>query len=171
MVLASALIVAVAMVWAAWRIAGALERQTAAAAGDRAVAAMALFSRGLAEAERDPRAILIWQPLARAARGLEPETFAALDRATGAAFPFSAERIQAAHATWTADWLAWEARHDAEYKQKAAEAEAEIERAGGSGVAKARLAGVEREKLERYQQRYAEYVRVAKALQALGGGL
>ena len=32
---------------------------------------------------------------------------------------------------------------------------------------RARLDAVEREKLDRYQRRYAEYVRVAKALQAL----
>jgi hypothetical protein len=48
--------------------------------------------------------------------------------------------------------------------------EEEVERSGGSVAARGRLAGVEREKLERYQQRYAEYVRVAKALQVLGEG-
>jgi hypothetical protein len=34
---------------------------------------------------------------------------------------------------------------------------------------RARLDAVEREKLETYQRRYEEYVRVAKALQALSG--
>ena len=34
-------------------------------------------------------------------------------------------------------------------------------------AARARLDAIEQEKLELYQRRYAEYVRVAKALQAL----
>ena len=114
-----------------------------------------------------PRALLEWQPLARAARELFPEEFAALDRAAGAAFPFSAEAIQAAHARWTAEWLGWERSHDAEYKVKAAAVERELAASGGSPIVRARLEAVEREKLERYQRRYEEYVRTAKALQAL----
>jgi hypothetical protein len=38
---------------------------------------------------------------------------------------------------------------------------------GGSTVARARLEAVEQEKLDLYQRRYQDYVRVAKALQAL----
>jgi hypothetical protein len=76
------------------------------------------------------------------------------------------DEIQAAHAQWTADWLAWERAHDAEYKLKAAAAEADLA-AANTPVARARLEATEREKLELYQRRYQEYVRVAKALQAL----
>ena len=49
--------------------------------------------------------------------------------------------------------------------------EDEIARAGGlpSPLLRTRLAAVEREKLERYQQRYEEYIRTAKALAALTG--
>ena len=92
----------------------------------------------------------------------------ALDRATGGTFPFSPEQIEAAHAQWTADWLAWELAHDTEYKLKAAIAEQELDgdRRGGPRRA-ARLDAIEREKLDLYQRRYADYVRTAKALQAL----
>ena len=74
--------------------------------------------------------------------------------------------IQAAPALWTADWLAWERTHDAEFKLKAALAAAELAAAGDSEVARGRVDAVEREKLDLYQRRYAEYVRVAKALQS-----
>ena len=101
--------------------------------------------------------ILTFQPLARALRVVIPDAFDALDRAGGATFPFTTERIQAAHVQWTADWLSWERAHDAEYKARAAEAQA----------SPARLDAIEREKLETYQRRYEEYIRVARALQAL----
>ncbi len=90
-----------------------------------------------------------------------------MPRDRGIAFPFGSERIQAAHAQWTADWLAWERTHDAEYKLKAAAVEEELARSEGSPLVRARLDAIEREKLERYQRRYEEYVRIGKALQAL----
>jgi hypothetical protein len=89
-----------------------------------------------------------------------------LDRAAGSTFPFTREQIQAAHSQWTADWLGWERSHDAEYKLKAASLEHELAldaTPGGSMVARARLEAVEREKLDLYQRRYQDYVRVAKA--------
>ena len=92
-----------------------------------------------------------------------------LRRLAGGAFPFSHDRLQSAHAQWTADWLAWERTHDAEYKLKAAVVEQDIAVAGSSAVLRARLDAVESEKLDLYQRRYQEYVRVAKALQALAG--
>jgi hypothetical protein len=128
---------------------------------------MAMFAPGIGAAAADPRAILVWQPVARMARQIFPEEFALIDRAAGAAFPFSAERLQSAHAQWTADWLAWERTHDAEYKLKAAIVEQEIAEGGATAVLRARLDAVESEKLDLYQRRYGEYVRVAKALQAL----
>jgi hypothetical protein len=133
----------------------------------RALQIMAMFAPAIESARTDPRALLVWAPLARAARQLLPDEFAMIDRATGATFPFSPDAIQAAHAQWSADWLAWERSHDAEYKRRAAEVEHELSASGGSPVLRAKLDAVEREKLELYQRRYEEYVRTAKALQAL----
>jgi hypothetical protein len=127
---------------------------------------ISLFAPAVAAVARNPCALLVWQPLADAARTMFPNDFAALDRASGAAFPFSGERIQEAHARWTTEWLAWERAHDVEFKLKTAAAERELQ-AGGGAVERARLDSIEREKLDLYQRRYEEYVRVSKALQAL----
>jgi hypothetical protein len=167
-ILISALVVAAAIAWAAMQVVAELRAARASGgANDRIATLLTLFAPALVETQRDPRAFLVWQPIAKAARQLFPAEFAALDRATGGTFPFPAERIDAAHAQWTADWLAWELAHDTEYKLKTAVAEHELTAQGGSGVARARLDAVEREKLDLYQRRYAEYVRTAKALQAL----
>ena len=158
---------AAAIVGAAFRIAAAVQAARPDAARARALELLALFTPAIGAAAADPRAILVWQPLARMARQMFPEECAELDAAAGAAFPFSQERLQAAHAQWTTDWLGWERTHDAEYRLKAAVIEQEMAILGGSPVLRARLDAVEQEKLELYQRRYAEYVRVAKALQAL----
>ncbi len=101
------------------------------------------------------------------ARQIFPAEYAPLDRAAGGAFPFTSSHAQAAHAQWTADWLAWERTHDAEYKLKAAAAEQELVASGGAAAQRAKLDAIESEKLDLYQRRYAEYVRVSKALQGL----
>jgi hypothetical protein len=163
----SALIVAAAIAVAAIAIARELRAgRSGSASADRIATLLTLFAPALIETQRDPRAFLVWQPIARAARQLFPSECAALDTATGGRFPFPAERIEAAHAQWTADWLAWELAHDTEYKLKTAVAEQEVAQ-GGTAAARARLDAVEREKLDLYQRRYSEYVRTAKALQAL----
>jgi hypothetical protein len=169
MFLLGALIVSGVLWWASQQIVSELRAARADASRARAAAVLELFAPALTATQHDPRAFLIWQPLARAARQLFPEEFATLDRAWGGTFPFTAERLEAAHAQWTADWLAWEHAHDAEYKMKAAVAEHELNAQGGAPQARAKLETVEREKIELYQRRYAEYVRIAKALQALGG--
>jgi hypothetical protein len=128
------------------------------------------FAPGIAAVQADPRALLVWQPLAQTARKMFPAEFAALDQAAGGSFPFNRASIEAAHSRWTAEWLAWERSHDAEYKMKAAVAEHELAASGGSPIVRARLDAVEREKLETYQRRYEEYIRAAKALQALMPG-
>ena len=133
----------------------------------RSLQILAAFAPALDAVGTDPGALLVRHPLARTARQLFPDEFAALDRASGAMFPFGGEIVQAAHTRWTADWLAWERAHDAEFKLKAAEVEHELVEWGGSPIVRARLDAVEREKLDQYQRRYEEYVRVAKALQAL----
>ena len=165
--LISAVIVAGAILWSAWVIAHEFASTRAAAARDRALGLLGVLAPAMGAADADPRALLAWQPVVKTARQLFPAEFEALDRAAGAPFPFTPARIEAAHARWTSDWLAWERTHDAEYRLKAAVEEREVEASGGSPLARARLEAVEREKLERYQRRYEEYVRVAKALQAM----
>ena len=114
-----------------------------------------------------PKALLAWQPLANTLRAQFPQEFAALDTAAGGRFPFSKDVITDAHARWTAEWLAWERTHDATYKLKALEVQRELENEGGVTVARARLDAIESEKLDLYQRRYEQYVRIGKALQAL----
>ncbi len=162
------MIVAAAVLWAATRVAGACaDRPQPASGAEQTIALLQLFAPALAEARRDPRALLVWVPIARSARALYPREFDAIERAAGGPFPFTAEYIQQAHARWTTEWLVWERAHDAEYKVKAAAAELAVEASGGNAVARARFDAVEREKLERYQERYEEYIRTAKALQVL----
>jgi hypothetical protein len=165
--LISALLVAAAVAWGGARIASELTANRKEAARARTLALLTAFAPAAGAATADPRAVLVWEPLARTARQLFPEQFVELDRAAGTPFPFSPERIQAAHAQWTADWLVWERAHDSEYKLKGAAAAEELIRSEGSAVARAHADVVEREKLELYQRRYEDYVRVAKALQAL----
>jgi hypothetical protein len=168
MIVLAALIVAAAIGWAGVQIVGELRAARATTATNEHVAAMlTLFAPALTATQQDPRAFLVWQPVAKTARQLFPDAFAALDRAAGGAFPFANEQIEAAHSQWTADWLAWELAHDTEYKLKTAAAEHDVAANGASPVTRARLDAVEREKLDLYQRRYAEYVRTAKALQAL----
>ena len=101
-----ALVVAAAVAWGSARIASELKAAREDAARGRALEVLRTFAPAAGAAAADPRAVLAWEPLARTARGLFPDEFAQLDRAAGATFPFSGERLQAAHAQWTADWLA-----------------------------------------------------------------
>lgn len=133
----------------------------------RALTLLQLFAPALTAAPSDPHILLAWQPLADGARRLLPQEFALLDAAFSGAFPFSPALFERAHAQWTADWLAWERAHDTQYKLKTIEAEHQP--AEDRAVVRARLDEIEREKLERYQRKYEEYVRVARALQLLAG--
>jgi hypothetical protein len=166
LILLSALIVAAAVAWAARQIAHELASRRGAD-GAQIAALLTVFSAGMTAAAEDPRALLVWQPLANAARKLFPAEFATLDRAFGGTFPFTPEQIQSAHARWTTDWLGWERTHDGECKLKAAAVEEELGDRTASPYGRARLEAVEREKLEQYQRRYEEYIRVSKALKAL----
>ena len=168
MLILGALIVAAALWWASQQLVAELRATRDEAARGRTLALLELFVQARRDAEGDPRALLVWQPLAKIVRELYPGESAALDRASGGPFPFTPEKIQAAHALWTTDWLSWERTHDAEYKLKAAIIEQELAAAGSSPALRGKLEAVEREKLDLYQRRYSEYVRVAKALQALG---
>jgi hypothetical protein len=148
-----------------WRIADELRRARHQATLQQLVAT---FAPAAAAGQQDPRQIVIWYPLAQASRKLFPDAFRDLDAAAGGAFPFTKEHLKAAHARWTAEWLAWERAHDAEYSVKSAQVQDEIDRAQGpaSPLLRNRLAAVEQQKLERYQQRYEEYIKTAKALAA-----
>jgi hypothetical protein len=163
----SAALVAAALLWGASRIVRELQAAREQGIHGRALPIVRLFAPAIEAVQDDPRALLVWQPLARTVRQLYPAESAAVDRAAGGPFPFGRELMAAAHARWTADWLTWERTHDAEYKLKTAAAEDELAATGGAAAARARLDVIEREKLALYQRRYEEYVRVAKALQAL----
>ena len=165
--IAAAIVIAAAVSWAGRELLAELRAAREEQVRARALAVLQMFASGVAATRVDPRALLTWQPLARTARQLLPTEFALLDAASGRPFPFNADEVQAAHAQWSADWLAWERMHDADYKSKAAVLEQEVAASGGSAASRAKLEAVEREKLDLYQRRYQEYVQVAKALQAL----
>jgi hypothetical protein len=170
MIVVAILVVAGIVLWAAKQIVAELKAAREEAARTRMIALLQMFAPGVAAGAGDPRALLVWQPLARTARQMYPVEFAALDRAAGGTFPFTKDQLQTAHADWTADWLAWERAHDAEYKLKASALEHELgttNTVSAPPFARARFDAIEREKLDLYQHRYQEYVRVAKALHAL----
>jgi len=160
-----------AVVAAVWIAGARIGRELAAARDDaaraRALTILQMLTPAITAAQSDPRAVLVWQPIARTMRGLCPDEFTRIDRAAGMTLPFDADRLQNAHARWTADWLAWERAHDAEYKGKAAVAEAALAASGNAVAARVNADAVEREKLDLYQRKYEEYIRIAKALQAL----
>ncbi len=133
------------------------------------LALLEIFGSASQRAQDAPSDLLVWEPLARTARALFPEAFATLDAGLGGRFPFTRDTIQAAHARWSTEWLSWERVHDDEFRLKAAAIEREIDRlaADEGSEARARLQAIEREKLQRYQDRYAKYVTVSKALAAL----
>ena len=158
-----------AVAFAVWRLSDAIEKRGRVSTIQRL---LATFGPAVAAVQQDPRQLLVWYPLAQTSRKLFPEAFAELDKAAaGGRFPFTKEQLQAAHARCSSDWLSWERAHDAEYSLKTAEVQNEIERAGQSAtqaspLLRTRLAAVEQQKLERYQQRYEEYIKTAKALAA-----
>lgn len=133
---------------------------------------LATFGPAVAAGHADPERFVAWSEVARTARALFPDAFARLDTASGGRFPFSRQAVEAAHARWTADWLAWERQHDLEYKERAAAAESALAGADpdAAEALRARLAAVNQEKLQTYQDRYERYVRVGKAIAALENG-
>lgn len=157
------LVVGAVLAFALWRIGDELQRRRREATLRHL---LAMFAPAAAAVHDDHRQLLVWQPLAQTSRRMFPEAFKELDAAAGGAFPFTREQFTAAHARCTSDWLAWERAHDAEYAVKAAQVQDEIDRAQGqaSALLRTRLAAIEQQKLERYQQRYEEYIKTAKAL-------
>ena len=165
---AALVLVLLAVAYAIWRVGEALDRRSRQAAIQQL---LALFGPAAAAAQQDPKQLLVWFPVAKNSRTLFPEAFAQLDQAFGGTFPFTKQQLEAAHARCTSDWLAWERAHDAEFSVKAAQIEDEHARGGGhpTPLQRTRMAALEQEKLERYQQRYEEYIKTAKALAALMG--
>jgi hypothetical protein len=160
------LLIVAAIAAVGWVLRGVIERGQRDAA---VLSVMQTFGPGQTAVQHDPKQLLVWYPLAEASRKLFPAAFAALDSATGARFPFSRDAVERGHAKVTSDWLAWEQAHDEEYRIRAAAAEQELSGASGAeaAVKRARLDRIQHEKIERYQQRYEEYARTSKALQAL----
>ena len=153
-----------AIAYALWRIGDVLGRQRQDSA---ILQLLATFAPAAGAVQQDPKQLLVWYPLAQASRRQFPEAFKELDKSAGGTFPFSKQELQAAHAHCSADWLAWERAHDAEFSLKAAQVQDEIARAGeASPLLRTRLAAIEQQKLERYQQRYEEYIKTAKAIAA-----
>ena len=166
LLLSVAIVVAAVLIGAA-QIVREMRANREQAAHGRGLAIVQLFAPALTAAQDDPRALLVWQPLARAVRQLYPLESAEIDRAAGSPFPFGRDMMAAAHSRWTTDWLSWERTHDAEYKLKAAVLHEELAAGGDAAVGRARAEALEREKLALYQRRYEDYTRVAKALQTL----
>ena len=159
------LIAAAAIAFGLWSVGEQLRRRRRDAVIQQMIAT---FAPAAVAVQQNPTLLLTWYPAAQASRKLFPDAFTELDRASGGAFPFTREQVQAAHARCSADWLAWERAHDAEFALKAAQVQEEIDRIGSSSpLLRTRLAAIEQQKLERYQQRYEEYIRTAKALAAL----
>jgi hypothetical protein len=138
------------------------------ASRSRQLVLLSAFAPAVAAAAHDPIVIATWQPIVKTARALFPAEFAAIENASGATFPFSSELIRQAHARWTTEWLVWERSHDTEFKRRAAAAHPDAS-APMTAATRAALDAIENEKLELYQRRYAEYVQIAKALQAIAG--
>ena len=163
----AALIVAGAVGAAAAQLIAELKRGRDEQRRSRELSLAALFAPAIASVQDDPRTLLTWQPLARALRSRFTAEFTALDAASGSTFPFSKDLLASAHARWTTEWLTWEKAHDATYKLKALVAQQELQGEAGSAVGRGKLEAIDREKLELYQRRYEEYVRVGKGLKGL----
>ena len=135
----------------------------------RILGLLATFGPASERARADPRVLLAWYPVASAARRAFPDVFAALEPDGEARFPFSAGDLEAAHARWSTEWLDWERRQDADHRARREAVEAELGQATDETAPplRARLEALEREKLEQYQRRYEEYVRVSRALKQL----
>ena len=133
------------------------------------IALFGLFAPVAARAMVEPSELIAWSDTAQAARRAFPDLFQELDRASEGSFPFSRDLIESAHAKWTSDWLAWEQEHDFTYKHRINEIEHELQDASTEKATslRASLEATEQEKLQAYQQRYEEYVRIGKAISEL----
>ena len=113
---------------------------------------------------------MAWAAVARAARNAFPEASARLDAAANGRFPFSRELVEAAHARWTADCWPGSGSTMSNTRSAVAAAEQALDAAPADQAAalQLRLAAINQEKLQTYQERYEHYVRVGKAIGAIG---
>src|SRR5262249_36581039 len=74
--IAVALVVAAAILWAARELVAEVRNARTEAMRTRALAVLQTFSAGITAAHSDPRALITWVPLARAARQMLPAEFA-----------------------------------------------------------------------------------------------
>lgn len=134
--------------------------------------AVLLTGSAAAIARAEPRELLAWQATAKTARRLFPDIVAEIESKGGESFPIPIKVMEDAHAKWTAEWLAWECHHDADFRKRSSVLEAELQRAGQEHTpdGHARIAALEDEKLQSYQRRYEEYVQVGKKLTDLLDG-
>ena len=84
-VLLAAALVAAAIVWASQRSGSVTSAPLAPPAPDASVTLLTLFAEAAAAVERDPQALLVWAPVARAARSLHPDVCARIDAGSSAA--------------------------------------------------------------------------------------
>ena len=133
------------------------------------IALLALFGPVAAKAQSEPRLLVEWAGVAATARVLFPDLFRDLDAACEGRFPFPPDLVEQAHVRWTSQWLAWERAHHHEYTRRSSAVEAELRGASADEVSglRAQLSEIEQEKLQSYQERYEEYVRLGKALSEL----
>ncbi len=152
-------------------VGGLIVRALGEARRDRQIQSLlATFGPVTERVRDDPRRLLAWYPVAERARRLFPDAFEAIETG-GDRFPFSDALIESVEAKWTAEWLEWERNNDTEYREQSAVIEATLESAEGAAAkaARARLDTIERDRLDRYQRRYQDYVEVSRGLAALTG--
>jgi len=130
---------------------------------------LSMFGPVIERSRSDPRIILSWHPIGEVARQTFPEAFATIEQKWVEKFPFNSAQIEAAHAQWTAKWLEWENDHNSDYQRKEESITAELnpEDRESSNEARARTDRLEQEKLQLYQRRYEEYVRISRGLAGL----
>ena len=131
----------------------------------------AMFVTGLVPvvARSDPQELIAWSGAIGMARAMYPEIVENLDAASGGQFPFTSELIEKAHSKWTTEWLSWERKHDTEFKERTREVLAHSGSFGDSMSQgdRAKLDSIEDDKLQSYQRKYEEYIRIGNALSAL----
>ena len=137
------------------------------------VAALLLTSVGPAVARADGRELLGWRSVATALREVLPD--AVRDHRAGhgsSPFRFRGRSSTTPTPAGRPTGSRGNGRHDIRFRQRASALEAELRGSGRVDTAsgQARLAALDDEKLQDYQCRYEEYVRVGKALAALAEG-
>ena len=118
--------------------------------------AVLLTASAAAIARAEPRELLAWQSTAKTARRLFPDIVAEIESKGGESFPIPKKVVEDAHAKWTAEWLAWEHHHDADFRKRTSVLEAELQAGGQEHTpdGHARIAALEDEKLQSYHKIY-----------------